>query len=279
MRDKTIKLIEAAAEVLREHNPMTLRQVYYQLVAKHVIDNNRAEYQRLSGALVKARQDELIPWDWIEDRGRLPRTVNMWCDLSDFMNTVRHAYRKDIWESQPQYVEVWLEKDALSGIFSDITGEYGVTLAVGRGYNSWSAYHDAAERFNGHKEQGRDGVILYFGDFDPSGEDIFRAIGDSLDFFGTCPTIEKVALTMQDVRDHNLPPDFTKTTDSRSKAHVAKHGDIAVELDALPLPVLQEKIREAIEGSLDKSRFVAAREIERQETLQLADLIEGRRKK
>lgn len=272
MREKTLKLIDAAAKVLAEHHPMTLRQVYYQLVARHVIDNSRREYQRLSSALVKARQEGIIPWDWLEDRGRAPRTVSMWSGLPDFMDTVRRAYRKDIWDGQDCYTEVWLEKDALSGIFADITEEYGVTLTVGRGYNSWSAYKDAAQRFQEHEEHGRETAILYFGDFDPSGEDIYRAIGDSLEFFETIPTIEKVALTMQDVRDYNLPPDFTKATDSRSKAFVERNGDVAVELDALPLPVLQRKLRQAIEANLDLSALGETRREEREDLKRLATI-------
>lgn len=92
------------------------------------------------------------------------------------MHTVRYAYRRNVWEDQPSYVEVWLEKDALSGIFSDITEEYGVTLVVGRGYNSWSAYKKAVDRFI---KMNKPVSILYFGDFDPSGEDIVRALKDS----------------------------------------------------------------------------------------------------
>ncbi|MBT9167460.1 MAG: hypothetical protein DDT19_00798 [Syntrophomonadaceae bacterium] len=161
-------------------------------MAKQVIDNSRSEYQRFSNALVKARQEGLIPWAWLEDRVRQPRVVRMWRDLPDFLDTVRQAYRKDIWPSQPQYVEVWLEKDALSGLFADITEEYGDTLVVGRGYNSWSAYQEVVLRF---RRQNKPVVILYFGDFDPSGEDIVRALRESLNFFGTSPRIEKVALT------------------------------------------------------------------------------------
>jgi DNA topoisomerase VI subunit A len=269
MHRKTLILIEAALEVLSEYNPMTLRQVYYQLVARHIIDNRRSEYQRLSGALVKARQEGLVPWEWLEDRVRQPQVVSMWRDLPDFLKTVRHAYRKDIWGRQPQYVEAWLEKDALSGIFAAITQEYGVTLVVGRGYNSWSAYKEAAGRF---EEQERPVVILYFGDFDPSGEDIVRALRESLNFFGTSPRIEKVALTLEDVVDYNLPPDFTKETDSRSKKFVQRYGDLAVELDALPVPVLQEKIRTAIEENLDLSQLDAIREIEGQEAQRLKNL-------
>lgn len=203
--------------------------------------------------LVKARQQGIIPWDWIEDRIRQPRVVSMWRDLADFLNTVRQAYRKDIWPDQPAYLEVWLEKDALSGIFEDVTSGYGVTLVVGRGYNSWSALKDVAERIAYH---GKPATILYFGDFDPSGEDIARALTEGLSFFGISPKVEKVALTKEDVITYNLPPDFTKKTDSRSRAFVAKYyGDMAVELDALPLPALQEKIRESIEANLDLSAY------------------------
>ena len=114
MQNKTLKLIEKAYSVLSEYNPMTLRQVYYQLVSKHVIDNKASEYKRLSAALVKARQQDMIPWQWIEDRVRSPHLVSMWEDLPQFIDTVKSAYRKDIWKDQESYIEVWLEKDALS---------------------------------------------------------------------------------------------------------------------------------------------------------------------
>lgn len=270
MRQQTAKLIEAATAVLAEHHPMTLRQVYYQLVARHIIDNNRNEYQRLSNALVKARQEGIIPWEWVEDRTRKPRRPAMWENLQDFLETVRHAYRRDIWTGQKFYIEMWLEKEALAGIFEPITEEYGVTLVVGRGYNSWSALYEAARRIH---RMNRPTVLLYFGDFDPSGEDIPRALAEGLAFFGVYPQVEKVALTKRDVLEYNLPPDFTKKTDTRSQAFIARHGDMAVELDALPLPVLQQKIREAIEANLDLSSFEAVREIEAQETERLSRLL------
>ena len=135
LQKKTLSLIEQAYIILSEYNPMTLRQVYYQLVSHHVIDNKLNEYM-LSAALVKARKEKIISWDWIEDRVRSPREVSMWQDLEDFIKTVKNAYRRDVWNSQSSYIEVWLGKDALSGIFADITRAYGVTLVVGRGYNS-----------------------------------------------------------------------------------------------------------------------------------------------
>ena len=271
LQNKTVELINQAYNILSEYNPMTLRQVYYQLVARHVIDNKRSEYQRLSNALVRARQEDLIPWEWIEDRGRQPRAVSMWQDLPDFLETVKHSYRKNIWDRQPGYTEVWLEKDALSGVFSDITKAYGVTLVVGRGYNSWSAYKDAADRFDEYLDKPI--KILYFGDFDPSGEDILRALGDSLDFFGTSPEIKKIALTPEDVITYDLPPDFTKKTDSRAAKFIKKYGDQAVELDALPLPVLQQKIRQSIEENIDLEALREIQAVEEREREELTNLL------
>ena len=271
LQKKTLNLINQAYIILSEYNPMTLRQVYYQLVSHHVIDNKLNEYKRLSAALVRARQEGIISWDWIEDRVRSPREVSMWQDLPDFIKTVKNAYRRDVWNSQSSYIEVWLEKDALSGIFVDITRAYGVTLVVGRGYNSWSAYKEATKRFECYGEFIN---ILYFGDFDPSGEDIVRALEDSLNFFGISPEIEKVALTRQDVTDYDLPPDFTKKTDSRSAKFVKKFGDIAVELDALPLPVLQEKIRESIEDRLDMDALRKTKSVEDKERAELASIFD-----
>ncbi len=110
---KTGPLIAAAAEVLKANRPQTLRQVFYQLVSRQVVENTRARYQAVSDALVAARLAGVIPWEWIEDRLRRPRMVSMWSGLADFAETARRAYRRDVWESQPGYLECWVEKDAL----------------------------------------------------------------------------------------------------------------------------------------------------------------------
>lgn len=130
MHQKTKDLIQKAYDILNEIHPMTLRQVYYQLVAKQVIENNLNSYQSLSKKLVDARQQGLIPWDWMEDRTREPRRVSMWENLSDFADSVKYSYKKDTWLNQSMYFEIWLEKEALAEIFEDITREYGITLVV-----------------------------------------------------------------------------------------------------------------------------------------------------
>ena len=247
---------------------MTLRQVYYQLVSRQVIENNRGQYQALSNALVYARREGLIAWDWLEDRLRRPRTVSMWADLSDFARTVQNAYRRDVWATQPQSVECWLEKDALSGVFESVLRDYGVTLNVGRGYDGWTSIKDAAERYG----DGSTTSVLYFGDFDPSGEDMARSLRDRLADLGAEPDIVKCALTMADVRRYNLPPDMTKKTDTRRGKHIAQYGDVCVELDALPVDVLTARIRSEIEKRLDMSALAKVRQVEKTEREKLKQI-------
>jgi len=251
---KTQALIAAAVKVLQEHNPMTVRQVYYQLVSRQVIDNNRGSYQAVSKALVAARREAVIPWEWIEDRTRRPRTVGMWDNLADFAQTAARAYRRNVWESQPEVVECWVEKDALSGIFEDVLRPYGVTLNVGRGYDGWSSIKGAAER--------DPDTILYFGDFDPTGEDISRSLEERLGELGCRAEIVRCALTSDDVERYDLPPDFTKPADTRSAAFVARHGDRAVELDALPIDVLRERIVSEVESRMDLDALAEVRQAE-----------------
>ncbi|MBS3919089.1 MAG: hypothetical protein KG012_09380 [Deltaproteobacteria bacterium] len=263
---KTITIQETAYSILAAHNPMTVRQVYYQLVSRQVIENNRGQYQAVSNALVQARQEGFIPWEWIEDRTRRPRSVSMWDNLSDFGYTVLSSYRRDVWDSQPHYIEVWLEKDALSGIFEGVLEPYGVTLNVGRGYDGWDSIHNAAERFN----DGDGMTILYFGDFDPSGEDMARSLKERLAFFKSSPEILKVALTYGDITRYNLPPDFTKVGDTRQKNFVAKYGNVAVELDALPIDILRDRIVREVEARMDLNALAGVKLIEDVEREELA---------
>ena len=255
---KTIELIETSQEILSKHRPMTVRQVYYQLVSRQVIENSKSSYQSVSNALVIARQERIIPWDWIDDRLRRPRTVSMWDGLADFAETAIHAYRRNVWADQEGLVEVWLEKDALSGIFEDILEPYGITLNVGRGYDGWTSIYKASLRY----EDVEGVVVLYFGDFDPSGEDMVRSLRERLAFFQSCPEIIKMALTHDDIIRYNLPPDFTKKTDTRAKGFIAKYGDVSVELDALPIDILRQRIIEGIETYMDIGALNQTKQLE-----------------
>jgi len=268
---KTLEILEEAVAILQRYNPMTLRQLYYQLVSRQVMKNDRSQYQALSKIVVQARLEGTIRWEWIEDRTRRPRHVSMWSGLTDFASIVRLLYRRNVWDSQPGYLEVWLEKDALSGIFADVLRNYGVTLNVGRGYDGWDSIHNAAERF-----AGLDGAtILYFGDFDPSGEDMVRSLRDRLAELGARPAILKCALTLDDIQRYNLPPDFTKSSDTRQGAFVERYGDVAVELDALPLEVLRQRLVEEVETRMDLAALEEMRRTENEERERLVTALSG----
>jgi hypothetical protein len=266
---KTQEKLEVAVEVLRKHHPMTVRQVYYQLVSRQVIENTRSQYQAVSRLLVDARLSGEIAWEWIEDRLRRPRSVSMWRGLSDFAETARYAYRRNVWVGQPRYLEVWLEKDALSGIFEDALESYGVTLNVGRGFDGWDSIHNASGRY----ARLRDVTVLYFGDFDPSGEDMVRSLRERLVRLGCMPEVVKCALTMEDIDRYNLPPDFAKLTDSRARKFIEKHGNISVELDALPMDVMRNRLVTEVEKLMDLDALKGVREQEAADRARLVAML------
>lgn len=267
---KTQNIIDQAHEILEEYHPMTVRQVYYQLVSRQVIENNRSRYQAVSNALVDARLEGTIPWDWIEDRLRKPHSSDgSYDNLADFAKYIQYYYARDFWQTQSSQLEVWVEKDALSGVFSDALSRYRVTYNVGRGFDGWSSIYNASQRYG----DGENVTVLYFGDFDPSGEEMVTSLRKRLSELGSNPEIIKVSLTKDEVLRYNLPHDFTKDTDTRSKKFIEKNGDMAVELDALPADVLQARIVEEVEKYVDLAALDAIKEVERQERAKLVEVL------
>jgi hypothetical protein len=248
---------ETAREELARHHPMTLRQVHYRLVSRD---------DRLAGE---------IPWEWMEDRMRVARGWSGWDDPTQFLKEALSGYYRDPWqdEAQEHYVEVWLEKDALSGIFSDVLGSYRITLNVGRGYDGWTSIKRAADRYNAWwRDRAVETTVLYFGDFDPSGEDMHRSLIERLGELGAEPEVIKVALTHEDAR--RLPGDVTKADDTRAASFVAKYGDLAVELDALPVEELQQRIRSSIEGRINLDALRESHRLEDEQRKEMRNLAE-----
>lgn len=249
---------------LRGYWPLTLRQVYYQLVAALVIENNRGQYQKLSRILSQARLDGLVPWHAIEDRARSTLTSGGWQTAGSFVRSEVESfldgYRRDLTQGQSHALELWVEKDALSRVCHDIAFEYCVPVVVAKGFSSVSYVHQAAERIRRNKQQGKQTKILYFGDLDPSGWEMLPSMMHTLQVeMDLEDDVEGIrcALTPAQVKSYSLPrsPDAIKATDSRAKKYVARFGAIAVELDALKPQLLQQIIRTAIEGNLDMDAF------------------------
>lgn len=274
----TVELLAEAKRLLDESpRPMTVRQLYYRLVAALIIPNNIRSYQNLVGALTKARKVDILDTAKFVDRARVTTGPTGYSNLNNYLDITQGAYARHPNDGQSDYIEVWTEKDALSAVIGDVIRPYGATLVVSKGYTSYTVIVEAAQRFC--REVAARGVerchLLYFGDFDPSGEDIFRVISSEMEALtgeatddaqlDGCLHVEKIALTPDLVDEHALPPMPTKATDSRSDRFVAQHGDIAVELDALPPETLEAIVNDAAAAFFDDDVYRLMREAERAE--------------
>jgi hypothetical protein len=259
-------LIYQALEALEEERPQTARQVHYVLLTKNLIENNLYEYKRVCKALAVGRKKGIIPWGWVEDRMRIPHTMSMWDGPQDLIDNAIRVYKRDVWETQPTYIEVWIEKDALSSIFSSLVLPYGISLQVNRGYASLSALYEASRRLDD------DDVILYWGDHDPSGKNMETAFRNTLAEFGCRPEVVRCAIFEDDIDRFNLPSQVPKKTDTRTNSFVRRHGNRIVELDALPKPELRRRIKHEIESRLDMD---ALNEVRRVEAIEHARLVES----
>ncbi|OFW62931.1 MAG: hypothetical protein A2Y74_05680 [Actinobacteria bacterium RBG_13_63_9] len=278
----SLRLLADARDILATSpRRMTVRQLYYRLVARLVIPNNVRSYQNLVSLLTKARKSDAIAADKFVDRARSVVKPYGYRNLASYVNTIRNGYTRRPNDGQPHYVEVWTEKDALSAIIADAADPYGATVVVSKGYSSYTLLVEAAERFRrqiGRRDEDVGWVhLLYFGDFDPSGEDIFRVIGAELraltgyDHFAP----EKVALTREQIDRHNLPPMPTKSTDSRTFGFRVAHGDEAVELDALPPEELERVVVEAVEQWFSWNVREQVLETEKRESAALGKALAG----
>lgn len=237
------------ADYRRQGLRLTLRQLYYQLVSRNIIPNLERSYKNLSALVSDARLAGMMDWDAIEDRVRQPKAASEWSDIVDLVDSALIAYRLPRWEGQEHYVELWVEKDALAGVLWPIAKEHHITLMVNRGYSSQSAMYESAQRFAEH--DGQECVLLYLGDHDPSGEDMVRDIRDRMEMFGVTLDVRKIALTMDQVKRYNPPPNPAKMSDPRATNYVAEHGAQSWEVDALPPEVLRRIIVGEMEELVD----------------------------
>ena len=254
-RQDSLKLVDLCNQVITNYIAqnlrLTLRQLYYQLVVRNAIPNRERSYKNLSSLLSDARLAGLIDWDAIEDRLRQPRMPNEYRDLQQLVDAALYSYKLPRWRGQPNYVELWVEKDALAGVLAPLGRDYHVTVMVNRGYSSQSAMYESAKRFINEQEDGKTCYLFYLGDHDPSGEDMVRDIRDRFAMFGADVEVQKLALTMAQVRQYNPPPNPAKLSDPRAGDYVAQHGNESWEVDALPPEVLRQLIEEAIMGVRD----------------------------
>jgi len=266
---------------LEEYHPLTLRQVYYQLVASETIENKIESYRKLSRILTKARIDGYVSWSAIEDRAR--EIIMSHSDASKFeyvdWQTEQYlsTYKKDLQQSQKIRLEIWVEKDALSRICHKVAQRYSIHVVVARGFSSVSFLHDARLRINEYWKNGQYTKILYFGDLDPSGWAMLPAMMLTLQEELKCGNrvdAQRCALLPIHIHELNLPhsPEALKEGDPRAAAYREIFGDIAVELDAIAPKELENIITCAIESNLDMRLFNEQVRIQKREMAQIAVL-------
>lgn len=237
-------------EYVADGYTLTLRQLYYQLVSRDMIPNSQKEYTKLMNILKKGRMSGVIDWDAIEDRIRRPQIPYWVTGIPDAIRDTIKQYRLNRMENQWRNIEVWIEKDALSSVFYRVTSKYHIRLMVNRGYSSVSAMYQAYKRLNNYD------TILYFGDHDPSGLDMVRDIKDRLAEFGLNGIdVVPIALTMEQVKQFNPPPNPAKISDPRANWYIERYGNTSWELDALPPKELISLVEEAILDRIDLEEY------------------------
>lgn len=260
---KSLEVIKHANKIIAEYElagyDLTLRQLYYQFVARDLIQNKQSEYKRLGSIINDARLAGLIDWERIEDRTRGLETISSWSNPANAVASIAHWFKEDLWIGQPCRIEVWIEKEALAGVFERICQELRVPHLSCRGYASQSEMWRAAMRLKKWSQKGQTPVILHFGDHDPSGMDMSRDIQDRINtFIGPVVEFERLALNMDQVEQYNPPPNPAKESDIRFEGYAAEHGDQSWELDALDPAVLSELVRDAVESRIVKKKWQQA---------------------
>lgn len=263
---------EIIEEFSKQGYRLTLRQLFYQLVSRDIIPNQTKEYAKLGGLLVKGRMAGVVDWEAIEDRIRVPYIPSAWESPEAIIESAIYSYRRNRQEEQEVYIELWVEKDALSGVLKEITKKYHINLMVNRGYSSCTAMHDSFERLQEAEQEGKQTYVLYLGDHDPSGLDMIRDIEERLNEFGVHPEVRQIGLTMEQIKEFSPPPNPARITDPRAKGYIEKFGEVSWEVDALNPETLHSLVKENVEGLIDMDLFNKSLEQEEKDKLKLRKL-------
>lgn len=262
----SIALIDAAAEILSEIQPATVRAACYRLFAAGLIPSmKKGATDRVSKQLVWARENGHIPWGWIVDETRHAERAAVWDSINERIESATRYYRRDNWQEQPNSIEVWSEKGTVRGTVWPVLSAYGVTFRVLHGFGSATVLNSMA-KLSAYSPKPL--TALYVGDFDCSGMYMSEAdIPARIERYQGEITIKRIALTQEDV-GHGAIPHFeadTKAGDSRYKWFVSRYGNKCYELDAMSPVTLRQRVESAIVAMLDMDAWNHALDIERAE--------------
>ena len=288
----TLMMIFTINSILSEYQAegydLSVRQVYYQLIARDLFPDDRKwrqikdtnkwvkdpngtknaepNYKWLAEILTEARMAGLIDWDMIVDRGRETVTPTTWKDPAEIVKAAADSFALDKWEDQLNHVEVMVEKQALEGVLIPVCQRLGIRFTANKGFSSASALYEAGKRLYQKSREGKTVWVLYLGDHDPSGMDMTRDVEERLNLFaGRWVNVDRLALNMDQIQGSNLPPAPAKITDSRSKGYIARFGNDSWELDALEPRRLASLVTNAVERLRDNIAWSEA--VKREESM------------
>lgn len=282
--DASLAVIDQANEIIEEYQAagfdLTLRQIYYQFVARALIPNTQRSYKRLGNIISKGRLAGLIDWDAIVDRTRNLVANGHWDSVGDIIRSCAWSFRYDVWTNQSHQIEVWIEKEALIGVIEKPCRELDIPYFACRGYVSQSELRSAGVRAKRRWDRSSQyTTIIHLGDHDPSGMDMTRDNDDRMDLFSeqSFVEVERIALNMDQVEEFNPPPNPAKTTDSRAREYIALYGYDSWELDALEPQVIDQLIRDKVYRIVDQDLMDEALEKQEEARLTLQRLAEEHR--
>jgi hypothetical protein len=257
---RSLDMIQAMYEIAEAAQPITGRGVGYKLFSLGLIDSmSRNDMQGVYRLLKEAREEGIIPWEWIVDETRALEKAPTWNDPAAFVRTVSRAYRRDFWTQQPNRVEVWSEKGTVRGVLQPVLDEYAVGFRVMHGFGSATVINDVAQ-----DDHGRPLMVLYCGDYDPSGLWMSeRDIPERLSRYGgNHVAIRRIALRDGDCVSLGRLPAFNveeKKKDPRAPWFRENYGRLCWELDAMDPNDLRLRVENAIKTHIEREAWERCR--------------------
>jgi hypothetical protein len=270
---KSLDLIDAMCGIAEAAQPITGRGVGYKLfVAKLIASMSTRDMQSVYRLLKEAREEDIIPWNWIVDETRSMELPATWDNPEAFIRETRNSYRRDFWIHQPKRIQVWSEKGTVRGVLGPVLDNYGVGFMPVHGFSGATAVHDVAE-----DDDGRELIILYVGDWDPSGLCMSEVdLPKRLDKYGGDHVeLRRIALVKNDL--DGLPgfPAADKKKDPRYKWFVANYGNTCWELDAMDPNTLRARVEDAIKDEIEPMAWERCSLVQRAEQESLKEALNG----
>lgn len=263
------ELDDAIVLAVEADHPVTLRGVYYRVVSAGMVDKTESGYRAVGRRLLALRRAGKVPYGHITDGTRYVLHRPSWGDPEAALNALAASYRKMLWLDQPVVVQLFTEKDAISGVLESVADRWDVPLGVVRGYSSETFAYEMANALPVDRRT----VIYQLGDHDPSGVNAWSVFCTRVVEFApsVAVTFRRLAVTPEQITAMSLPTRPTKTTDSRAKSFTGE----SVEVDAIPAPMLRRIVEDAITSHVDPAAYNLTREVEQQELAGLRALSEA----